>query len=204
MHRDASPPAVVIKVGGSLFDWSGLGSRLRQFLETLDSTSILIVPGGGSAADLVRFWDKIHDLGQERAHWLAIRALTFQAHFLASLLQPQGRVVSTWSPEGWPILDVLPFMEADDRQPQALPHHWAVTSDSIAARVACRLGARRLILLKSIDGNADQSWTAAAGNGLVDRYFPVVLEEALRNREEPLDVSIVNLRQWTPTGAPAP
>jgi aspartokinase-like uncharacterized kinase len=34
----------------------------------------------------------------------------------------------------------------------SLPHSWQVTSDSIAAWVAFRTGARRLILLKDVDG----------------------------------------------------
>jgi 5-(aminomethyl)-3-furanmethanol phosphate kinase len=43
-----------------------------------------------------------------------------------------------------------------------LPHAWAVTSDSIAAWVAGRVGARRLVLVKP---------PGAVGTRLVDAYF---------------------------------
>src|SRR5262245_19403362 len=77
---------IVVKVGGSLYDLPDLGPRLQRWLDALHTRSILIVPGGGALADAVRDLDQIHGLGEETAHWLALRALTLNAYFLAALL----------------------------------------------------------------------------------------------------------------------
>ena len=37
---------IVVKVGGSLFDWPELGPRLGRWLKTLPSNRVLLVPGG--------------------------------------------------------------------------------------------------------------------------------------------------------------
>ena len=83
-----APAPIVVKVGGSLFDLPGLGSRLVSWLETLPHSEVLLVAGGGVAADVVRQLDRCHGLGEETSHWLALRALSLTAHLLASLLQP--------------------------------------------------------------------------------------------------------------------
>src|SRR5215475_7098934 len=77
---------VVVKVGGSLFDLPDLGTRLADWLTGLKTPNMLLIPGGGQTANLVRAWDRQHQLGEETSHWLALRALTFNAHFLAGLL----------------------------------------------------------------------------------------------------------------------
>src|SRR5205085_3363327 len=81
-------PLTVVKVGGSLYDLPDLGPRLRHWLNGPDlaQTNILLVPGGGRSADVVREFDLVHHLGEEKSHWLALRALALNAHFLADLL----------------------------------------------------------------------------------------------------------------------
>ena len=76
----------IVKVGGSLYDLPDLGSRLLRFLGELSASRVVIVPGGGPAAEQVRQWDAVHRLGEEASHWLALRATSVNAHFLASLL----------------------------------------------------------------------------------------------------------------------
>ena len=65
----------VVKVGGSLFDHPKLGAGLRAYLESLAPAEVLLVPGGGGVADAVRELDRVHALGGEAAHWLALRSL---------------------------------------------------------------------------------------------------------------------------------
>jgi hypothetical protein len=76
------------------------------------------------------------------------------------------------------VLDCLTFMQEDESRPGTLPHSWAVTSDSIAARAAVVLGAERLVLLKSVDVPPETPWEQAAARGWVDVYFPRAIAAA--------------------------
>ena len=123
--------------------------------------------------------DRIHGLGDAQAHWLAIRALDLTALLLASLL-PGSTVVSRpevlrsiWNLGEIPILAPRRMLEEiDNRGPDRLPESWHVTSDSIAARIAIHLQARRLILLKSKGVPEGTDREDAARLGLVDPMFP--------------------------------
>jgi aspartokinase-like uncharacterized kinase len=173
---------VVAKVGGSLFDLPDLGPRLRAWLGQLESRRVVLIPGGGPTADAIRTLDRTHHLGDEAAHWLALRAMVLNAHFLARLL-PASQVVArlaecpaSWQSKLTPILDAHAFALADEGQPGSLPHRWDVTSDSVAARVAIVAGARRLILLKSIAIPPHTAWADAGRQGWVDGYFGEVVQ----------------------------
>lgn len=137
---------IVVKVGGSLYDLPDFRERLTLFLASLND-EILIVPGGGAAADVIREWNLVHGLGEESSHWLAVRAMDLAGHFLRTLTDAR-------------VLDVEPFLRKHDK----LPHSWNVTSDSIAALVAQVTKASCLILLKS----------ASEGSDLLDEYFPSI------------------------------
>ena len=76
----------------------------------------------------------------------------------------------------------------------ALPHHWSVTSDSIAARVAVAAGAEHLVLLKSVTIPEGMDWEEAAERGFVDEWFA----RTLRPAGASLKVRAVNLREWAP------
>jgi aspartokinase-like uncharacterized kinase len=140
--------------------------------------------GGGPAADLIRNSDQIHGLGDTRARWLAIQAMDLTAALLAALL-PGAMVVSrpevlssVWNLGAIPILAPTRMVsEVDACGPDPLPDGWHVTSDSIAARIAVHLRARRLILLKSRGAPEGTSCEDAARRGLVDPMFPLVARE---------------------------
>ena len=72
------------------------------------------------------------------------------------------------------VLNCLAFAREDEARPGALPHTWAVTTDSIAARAAEVFGATRLVLLKSVDVPPGISHEEAALSGFVDAHFPLV------------------------------
>jgi aspartokinase-like uncharacterized kinase len=188
-------PAVV-KIGGSLFDLENLGPRLQSFLAGLNTSDVILVPGGGPTADLVRAWDRAFHLGEERAHWLALRALTFNAHFLASIL-PDAQVIHKLEDcdpllarGAKAIMDMHAWALADESSPDHLPHTWSVTSDTLAARIAIRSGAAELILLKSVDF-LGKNWQEAAAAGIVDPLFAEIM-----SRIGPgLQVRLVNFRR---------
>ena len=86
---------IVVKVGGSLFDHAGLGPALREFVAGLAPADVLLVPGGGPVADAVRELDRVHGLGEEASHWLALRSLDVTAELLLSLTSPlEGEVAA--------------------------------------------------------------------------------------------------------------
>jgi aspartokinase-like uncharacterized kinase len=188
----------VVKVGGSLYDLPDLGARLRRWLaEQFADGRVVLVPGGGESADVIRHLDRCHGLGEETSHWLALRALTLNAHLLAYLLPP-ARVVGkidelerAWEKNELPILDVHDFARADEGCRGCLPHSWEVTSDAFAARVALVFQASQLILLKSTTISHGLDWAEAGRLGFVDKK----LAEVLRNALADLHVRVVNLRK---------
>jgi aspartokinase-like uncharacterized kinase len=196
---DRSAIETVVKVGGSLYELPDLATRLRDWLaaEWCSGRGVLLIPGGGSAADTVRRLDRLHELGEEKSHWLALRALALNAHFLASLLLGAEVIAdvnagnSSWAKGILPILDVHEFARRDEERPDRLPHCWAVSSDALAARVACATQAQHLVLLKSTTIPAGMDWTEAGRLGLVDEMFSEVLHQAPQLR-----VRAVNLRTW--------
>jgi len=156
---------IVVKVGGSLYSLHNLRERLTKFLDTIDD-DIVLVPGGGAAADAVRGWDEVHSLGDDAAHWLAVRSMDLAGDFLKLLISNSTRIQ---------VLRIEVFLREHD----TLPHTWHVTSDSIAAHVASLMNASNLILLKS----------RSLGHDAVDQYFSTAASQ-LR-----CPIRIVNLRE---------
>lgn len=193
-------PRLVVKVGGSLFDLRGLGGRLQQWLAGQRGRDVLLLPGGGPVVNVLRGLDRRHRLGDEAAHWLALHALTLNAHLLAALLAPRAEVVerldacqALWRQGGVPVMDGYAFARADEGRPGCLPHSWAVTSDSLAARLAEVSGAERLVLLKSVTLPEGTEWSEAGRRGYVDPFFAEVV-----GRVPALQVQAVNFREWPP------
>ena len=111
----------------------------------------MIVPGGGPFADAVRRVDRRMGLPETAAHWMAVLSMDQYAHLIAARLSGAAVVVN----DARAILEAIdagrvpvlaPSRWLLDADP--LPHSWDVTSDSIAAWIAGRLGARRLVLVK--------------------------------------------------------
>lgn len=191
-----TPPLAVVKVGGSLYDLPELGARLRLWLdEHFLAANVLLVPGGGPTVEALRQLDRLHALGEERSHWLALRALSVNAHFLAALL-PSARIVTDVNAEKdgtRALLDVHAFAQADEARPGRLPHRWSVTSDAFAARAAVVMRARHLVLLKSTTIPQGLDWSEAGRLGFVDEMFAEVLREA----KTELQVRAMNLREYS-------
>ena len=144
----------VVKVGGGIGDDAlpGVCAALAG------RRSLLVVPGGGRFADAVREADHRFQLAPATAHRMAILGMEQFGHLLfdlipgAALCTDLGRIpdhTSVLLPAGLPL---------------DLPASWDVTSDSIAAWVARRAGADRLLLVK-------------AGPG-VDEYFATAIQGA--------------------------
>jgi aspartokinase-like uncharacterized kinase len=187
---------VVVKVGGSLFDLPELGERLTTWLGTL-RREVILIAGGGAAAEMIRTLDHIHHLGEETCHWLALQSLRLTARLLCQML-PGSAVVNSlsrcrpaWQTGKVPILDLFAFATDDEGRPGTLPHCWDVSSDSLAARVAQVVAAREVVLLKSVTIPPGLTWVEAGRRGFVDAFFAMALGQGLSARA-------VNLREWQP------
>lgn len=149
-RRSAPGVGVVVKVGGSLSAAPGLAARLRPIHALREGGGVAVVPGGGAFADAVRDAARLHRLDPSTSHWMAILAMDQVAHLLLAVLEDavlvrDGPGVLRAAGRDLPIVAPYDWLRRED----PLPHTWEVTADSIAAWIAGRLGARRLVLVKS-------------------------------------------------------
>jgi aspartokinase-like uncharacterized kinase len=200
----------VWKVGGSLFDLPDLAARLRSLLAQQAENRVLLVPGGGATADSVRQWQQLHGLDDEAAHWLALRAMEFNAHLLAAAV-PGAEVVDSivealrcWQRRAFPVLSVKTFvMEMERVWPDVvLPHDWTVTSDSLAAWITSRWAANELVLVKSRPLEPGVDAVGAVERQWVDAYFPQIAPEAPRTCWCDLRADVPVIHDWLIAGAP--
>jgi 5-(aminomethyl)-3-furanmethanol phosphate kinase len=189
----------ILKVGGSLFRWPEFP---RRFAEMIDARRVVnreerlvLIAGGGPAADVIRDLDKIHGLGDLIAHRLALHAMDLTAVFLAELLpgnvaiQSLNALNAVWSSGAIPVLAPRLILAEMERLGEVgLPKNWDVTSDTIAAWVAVHVAADCLTLLKSASLPPRTTRLEAARSGLVDPLLPIVARPLKR-------VEYLNLRE---------
>jgi len=167
----------VLKVGGSLLDLPELPGVVHRVLAQRPLASPLVVVGGGAAADVVREWDRVHQLGPAASHWLALAAMKLNEALFQQLM-PEFRLVRSprqfeqAQADGRPALlcaDCFVRWGMSNHYP--LAESWDVTSDTIAAWTARILKAQELVLVKSVDAPMHLSASEAAENGVVDTAF---------------------------------
>ena len=163
----------VIKLGGSL-----LGEpELPHWLETVSRHGdgrVVIVPGGGIFADVVRDAQSLSLCSDEVAHRMAVMSMDQYGVMLAGLNPSLVTAESELeiAERGWQHRAIvwLPskMVMADD----AIPKNWQVTSDSLAAWLANKLNAKHLLLVKSVrpEGNP-VSIERLIKDGMVDESF---------------------------------
>jgi aspartokinase-like uncharacterized kinase len=139
----------VVKLGGSL-DAAG---RLRDWALALAESpaALIVVPGGGPFADAVRAAQDRWGLDDETAHRMAILAMEQNAHLLCGLsprLVPVRHLLSQGPRPSYSNTRVW-FPAADLLEDRSVAHSWDVTSDSLAAILAGRIGADALALVKA-------------------------------------------------------
>ena len=179
----------VVKVGGGLGGGAG-DDALRALCRTLGEAGqrhpLLVVPGGAVFADAVREADRRFALPATTSHHMAVLGMEQFGWLLSELIPGAVRSGQVRATDRRTTV-LLPAALALD----GLPASWRVTSDSIAAWVAGRAGAGRLVLVKEVDGLFAQ-WpahgdpiarmTAAELGALqpagVDEHLAAVLEDA--------------------------
>jgi aspartokinase-like uncharacterized kinase len=163
----------VVKLGGSFAFSPQLPAILAALADAM--VPVVIVPGGGPFADTVRQAQPSMGFDDSAAHRMALLAMAQFAEAVACRsprFQPSADLAAiraalkagrmpVWSP--WPLADGL----------DALPESWELTSDSLSAWLAGKLGAERLLLLKHRDPpDRPTTLRQAAEAGVVDPLFP--------------------------------
>src|SRR3954451_12304903 len=160
----------VIKLGGS----HAFAPHLRDWLHAIASCagSIVLVPGGGPFADLVRDAQPQIGFDDSAAHRMALLAMEQYGCALASLnarftlaesrTEIAQALVQDEVPVWLPSRMVLAAAE--------IPRSWDVTSDSLAAWLAGELAADHLVLVKHAAARMEAEELAA--RGIVDPAFP--------------------------------
>ena len=145
----------VLKIGGGLAEHPEHLKNLCEFVGKLSKKHrFLIIPGGGRFADAVRECNSIFHLSNVTAHWMAILAMD-QYGFLLSNLVPNSRITRDIVEAKTLINSGIPTIFLPSRlmfDPNPLEASWRVTSDTISAYVAKILDAKKLVLVKDVDG----------------------------------------------------
>ena len=169
--RDPSSTPLIVKVGGSL------NNRIPDLVPLLIASErpLLLIPGGGPFADLVRQVKADNDT----AHWMAVAAMEQYGWFIASFGIPATDIPAT------PITTTVFLPYRHLRLTDVLPHTWDVTSDTIAAWLADTLHLD-LLLLKSVDGIfingiLREQVTGPVESDVIDPFFiPFVLKNPVK------------------------
>lgn len=164
---------MVVRIGGS---FAG-SAHLPAWLDAIAARAgrIVVVPGGGPFADAVRAAQPDMGFDDRAAHRMALLAMEQYGAALASLRT------------GWIVASSAAGIRralADGKVPvwapsrmvlcaKDVPWSWDVTSDSLAAWLAGRIGAGHLLLVKHVEPDADELWAAdLVARGIVDPAFP--------------------------------
>lgn len=185
----------VIRVGGSLLTWQPFVAQFEIWLEAQAPAVNVLIAGGGPWVELLRQSAQRFEIPEAEAHVLCLRAMSVTAELLGQLcggtvVRSLDSIQNEDQKSSRLVLDVYHQLEeVDTFRGDALPRTWAVTSDSIAARIATDLRADELVILKSSDpppGIADHSELGELG--YVDPYFATAVGD--------MPVRIINLRRF--------
>jgi dihydroneopterin aldolase len=165
---------IVVKLGGSVAE----GSDLSKWLAVLEQGvgRAVVVPGGGPFGETVRQEQRRIGFSDSAAHRMALLAMEQMAHLISDRLptamlcrgiaEMQDALASAKLPV-W-VASTMALAE------RSIPESWDVTSDSLAAWLARRLGADRLVLVKSVAVPLALDPERLAAEGKVDAAFPRV------------------------------
>jgi 5-(aminomethyl)-3-furanmethanol phosphate kinase len=163
----------VVKLGGSF----AFSPHLPDWISAIAACAgrIVIVPGGGPFADAVRAAQTPMGFDDRAAHRMGLLAMEqygcaiASLHERLSLADSLELICQNLAAGGVPVW--LPARMA--LSDAAIPQSWDVTSDSLAAWLAGRIGAERLVLVKHLDANEKTVRVAdLAARNAVDRAFP--------------------------------
>ena len=174
----------IVKLGGSLQE---KGREIIRFLSDYAETkahTFIIIPGGGHFVKRIKRLSEQEVISDDAAHWMAVRGMHQYGFYLAD---DSGIEIVESMEELRNVVHIgvlLPYnlLKEDD----SLPHTWNVTSDTIAAFVANKVGEKSFIKLTDVDGLMDdkgllvrqihaKAMIKNAHTGCVDAELPLFL-----------------------------
>jgi aspartokinase-like uncharacterized kinase len=145
----------VIKIGGSLAeDPADLSALCNKLGKIAKKYRIVVVPGGGKFADVVREFDQRFSLSPDICHRMALLGMDQFGLLLSQIIPNSCATYLLNDAKQLSEIKVVPIFLPSRLifQDDPLEHSWDVTSDSIAAYVATRLNADKVILATDVDG----------------------------------------------------
>jgi aspartokinase-like uncharacterized kinase len=145
----------VIKIGGSLAeDPERLRALCTKLSEFAKKYAIIVVPGGGRFADVVRDFDQRFTLADAISHRMAILGMDQFGLLLSQIIPNSCATYLLSDAKQLSEIGVVPVFLPSRLmfQEDPLENSWNVTSDSIAAYVASRLHATKVLLVTDVDG----------------------------------------------------
>jgi aspartokinase-like uncharacterized kinase len=145
----------VIKIGGSLAeDPERLRALCTKLSEFAKKYAIIVVPGGGRFADVVRDFDQRFTLSSGISHRMAILGIDQFGLLLSQIIPNSCATYLLSDVKQFSEIKIVPIFLPSRLmfQEDPLENSWNVTSDSIAAYVASRLHAAKVLLVTDVDG----------------------------------------------------
>jgi 5-(aminomethyl)-3-furanmethanol phosphate kinase len=170
--RGAVVPTVV-KLGGSY----AFSSALKSWIDAVAACAgrVVVVPGGGPFAETVRVAQPKMGFDDRAAHEMALLAMEQYGCALASLgagwrlAASAAAILDVLREGGVPVWSPTPML----RDANDVPWSWDVTSDSLAAWLAGRIGAKRVLLVKQLEPPPGRLRAAdLVADGIIDPAFP--------------------------------
>lgn len=168
--------ATVVKLGGS----TAYHAEMREWLDVLAGAPVpvVVVPGGGPFADRVREAQAEMSFSNRAAHFMAILAMEQMGVALLDMderLTPARTAEEIGAAQAQGKLPMWMPAQMCDAAAE-IPQSWDVTSDSLAAWLAGRIGAQALLLVKQTDAfEAINDIGELAAAGIVDPMLPSML-----------------------------
>jgi hypothetical protein len=145
----------VIKIGGSLAeDPADLSALCNKLGKIAKKYRVVVVPGGGKFADVVREFDRRYAVSPDISHRMAILGMDQFGLLLSQIIPNSCATYLLNDAKQLSEIKVVPVFLPSRLmfQEDPLESSWDVTSDSIAAYVASRLNADKVILVTDVDG----------------------------------------------------
>lgn len=145
----------VVKVGGSLaVEPERLIVLCAKLSRLAENYELVVVPGGGMFADVVRDSDEHFNLSTEISHRMAILGMDQFGLLLAQITPNSCATYSLDDTRQLSETEVIPILLPSRLmfKEDPLKNSWEVTSDSIAAYIASKLQATKVVLVTDVDG----------------------------------------------------